>query len=270
MTLGKIVFDQIAKDYDEVRPGYPEELIEDIISISGIPEGGRILEIGCGTGQATIPFAKRGYFMICLDISKEMAALAAKKCRKYPKVKVLAISFEEWEPDMRSFDLVISATAFHWIPKEIAYPKAAQLLKDSGYLAVFWNFHPTPYTGFFQEVQRVYRSVVPEWKDPANEPSTEDKIRAIENDINETGLFEKVLVKRYPWTKEYKADQYIKLLNTYSNHRCLDQRRRERLFDEIRALIEDEYGGRITRPYLTVLYIAKKEGGELRNFYRGD
>ncbi len=254
----KIVFDQIARDYDEVRPGYPQELIDDIISISGIPEDGRILEIGCGTGQATIPFAKRGYYMICLDIGKEMATLAAKKCQKYPRVHIYPISFEEWKPEMNSFDLVISATAFHWISPEIGYPKAAQVLKDSGYIAIFSNLHPTPYTGFFQAVQRVYQSVVPEWKDPNSGPSTENKIKPTENYINRTGLFEKVLVKRYPWTKKYTADQYIKLLNTYSDHRCLDKKRRKKLFNDIRTLIEDEYGGRIIRPYLTVLYIAKK------------
>jgi len=57
----RTIFDQAALDYDEVRPGYPEELIEDVISISDIPKDGRILEIGCGTGQATISFARRGY-----------------------------------------------------------------------------------------------------------------------------------------------------------------------------------------------------------------
>lgn len=60
-TSFRTIFDQAALDYDEVRPGYPEELIEDVISISAIPKDGRILEIGCGTGQATIPFAKCGY-----------------------------------------------------------------------------------------------------------------------------------------------------------------------------------------------------------------
>ncbi|MCD6505384.1 class I SAM-dependent methyltransferase [Candidatus Poribacteria bacterium] len=215
------IFDQIAKDYEEVRPGYPEELI---------PEDGRILEIGCGAGQATIPFARRGYYMICLDIGKKMAALAAKKCQEYPRVHVYPISFEEWEPEMNSFDLVISATAFHWISPEIGYPKAVQVLKDTGYIAIFSNLHPTPYTGFFQAVQSVYQSVVPEWEDPSKGPSTEDKIKSTENYINKTGLFEKVLVKRYHWTKEYTADQYIKLLNTYSNHRCLDQERRETIY----------------------------------------
>ncbi len=250
-------FDQIAHLYDEVRPGYLEELIEDIISISGIPKEGRILEIGRGTGQATIPFAKRGYHMICLDISREMTSLTAKKCRKYPKVRVYPMSFEEWEPEPNSFELVISGTAFHWLPKEVAYPKVALVLKDSGCLAVFWNFHPTPFTGFFKEVQKVYRRFVPEWGDPEKERSVEEKIRAIENEINETGLFEKAIVKRYPWKKECTGDQYIKLLNTYSDHRLLDLEKRKRLFVAIKTLIE-EYGGKIARPYLTVLFIAKK------------
>lgn len=46
----RTIFDQTALDYDEVRPGYPEELIEDVISISAIPKD-----------ASTIPFAKRGY-----------------------------------------------------------------------------------------------------------------------------------------------------------------------------------------------------------------
>ncbi|MBI2952658.1 methyltransferase domain-containing protein, partial [bacterium] len=82
----RTVFDQAALDYDAVRPGYPEELIEDVVAISLIPKGGRILEVGCGTGQATLPFARRGYSMLCLDIGKNLAAIAAQKCCQYPQV----------------------------------------------------------------------------------------------------------------------------------------------------------------------------------------
>ena len=215
----RTLFDQAAPDYDEVRPGYPEELIEDIILISGIPKGGSILEIGCGTGQATIPFAKRGYSMLCLDIGKELAALARENCRQYPNVRIRNVSFESWKPEANCFDLVISATAFHWIPPEIGYPKAAQVLKDSGYMAAFWNFHPRPYTGFFQAVQKVYLSVVQEWKVPKEVPATEEEIKAKENYIDGTGLFEKVSVKQYTWSRIYDKDQYLKLLNRYSGHR---------------------------------------------------
>src|SRR5215210_4042068 len=47
----RTTFDEAASLYDEVRPGYPEDLFDDIISLSGIPARGRILEIGCGTGH---------------------------------------------------------------------------------------------------------------------------------------------------------------------------------------------------------------------------
>lgn len=72
----KRTFDTAARLYDEVRPGYPEDLVRDVVSLSGIPQGGRILEIGCGTGQATEAFAARGYRMVCLDIGVNMAAIA--------------------------------------------------------------------------------------------------------------------------------------------------------------------------------------------------
>ena len=36
-------FDRAAFLYEKVRPGYPEELFEDLVSLSGIPAGGRVL-----------------------------------------------------------------------------------------------------------------------------------------------------------------------------------------------------------------------------------
>ncbi len=253
-------FEQAARDYDEVRPGYPEQLIEDVISVSGIPDGGSILEVGCGTGQATVPFARRGYRMLCLDVGGNLLALAEERCRAYPGVKFLNASFEEWESGGETFDLLVSATAFHWIPPEIGFPKAVRVLGDSGHIALFWNMHPRPFTGFFEEVQEVYRRVVPEWGDPRDEPSTEEVIRERREQIDGSGLFGEVAVKRYPWSRIYDSEQYLRLLNSYSDHGGLAEPRRRELFEGIGAVIEDRYGGEITRPYLSVLYIARKKG----------
>ena len=253
-------FDKASREYNEVRPGYPRELIGDIIRISSIPRNGRILEVGCGTGQATISFAALGYSMLCLDLGRNLVEVAREKFRNYPNVEIQCISFEEWEPQRNAFDLLISATAFHWIPPEVGYSKAAEVLKETGYLALFWNLHPKPYTGFFEDVQTVYRDVVPEWViEPGDSQETEKKIQEREDYINKTGLFEEVKVKRYPWSRVYSTNQYLKLLNTYSGHGSIEEHREAKLYAGIKRLIDEKYEGRIVRPYLSVLYVAKKK-----------
>ncbi len=253
----RTTFDDVAEIYDEVRPGYPEQIIEDIIALSGIPEKGDILEIGCGTGQATHPFAARGYEIHCLDIGRNMVDIARQKFQNFKNVEIELASFEDWEPAGRKFDMVLSATAFHWIPSDIGFPKSVQILDDGGSLVLLSHLHPSPYTGFFERVQEIYQEIVPEWKDPRTGISSEEKVRLGEENINTTGLFEPVIKRTYDWTAEFDSVQYLKLLNTFSGHLALSEQTKARLFKAISDLINDEYGGVISRPYLTVLYIAK-------------
>src|SRR5919112_5507394 len=134
-------FDGAALLYDEVRPGYPEDLFDDVIALSRIPAGGRVLEIGCGTGQATVPFARRGYRILCVELGENMAAVARRNLEGYPRTEVRTGTFEDSPLEEKAFDLAISATAFHWLDPAVAYPKAAGALRDGGSLALFWNVH---------------------------------------------------------------------------------------------------------------------------------
>jgi SAM-dependent methyltransferase len=79
----RTTFNNSAEWYDQVRPGYPEALIDDVIRLSAIPAGGQILEIGCGTGKATEMFASRRYAMLCLDIGVDLASAILQILRKY-------------------------------------------------------------------------------------------------------------------------------------------------------------------------------------------
>jgi len=92
----RITFEEVAELYDNVRPIYPEELVEDALALSGIPAGGRILEIGCGPGNATIQFAKRGYKIVGIELGERLAALAVRNCRAYPGVEIRNTAFEDW------------------------------------------------------------------------------------------------------------------------------------------------------------------------------
>lgn len=255
-TSLRTIFDDVAKLYDEVRPGYPEPLIEDVIALSGIGPGGGILEIGCGPGKATIPFARRGYAMLCLELGRDLASLASENCRAYPDVRVVNISFEDWPLRSQAFDLVISAQAFHWISPEVGFSKTAAALKDGGSLALFWNHKPAPKTPFFDALAEVYRQKAPELADSPDRRSPEELIERIVNHIDRSGSFGEVVVRRYPWSERYTTEAYLKLLNTYSDHLNLEEGRRRDLFESVGALI-DEFGGVVERPYLAVLYFAK-------------
>src|SRR5215217_6191144 len=160
----RTTFDRAASLYDEVRPGYPDDLFDDIVSLSGIQPGGRILEIGCGTGQATFPFARRGYRILCIELGENMAAVARRNLEGYPQTEVRTGAFEEWPLQESAFDLAISATAFHWLDPAIAYPKAAVTLRDGGSLALFWNVHvhSDASEGFFEAAQIIYERKAPE------------------------------------------------------------------------------------------------------------
>src|ERR671910_1832171 len=113
--LLRTTFDGAALLYDEVRPGYPEALFDDVEDLSGIPPGGSVLEVGCGTGQATVPLARRGYRILSVELGENLAAVARRNLADYPLVEVRTGDFEHYALQEGAFDLAVSATAY---PKE--------------------------------------------------------------------------------------------------------------------------------------------------------
>lgn len=259
----RTTFDEAALLYDEARPGYPEALFDDVVSLSGIPSEGRILEIGCGTGQATVPFARRGYRIVCVELGENLAAVARRNLEGYPQAEVHTGDFEEWPLQEEAVDLAVSATAFHWLDPEVAYPKVARALRHGGALALFWNVHvhSDASKGFFEAAQRIYEREAPEIVGPEDHkgPPRPDEVPGRKDEIQDTGLFESVISRHYLWNEAYDSKSYLRVLNTYSGHRSLRDDRRERLLSGIADLIDAEYGGHIVKGYLTTLYVARRK-----------
>jgi SAM-dependent methyltransferase len=256
----RTTFDGAARLYDEVRPGYPEELFDDVVSLSGIPPGGRVLEIGCGTGQATLPFARRGFRILCVELGENLAAGARRNLASYPRAEVLTADFEEVPLPEGAFDLAISATAFHWLDPTVAYPKVVRALRPGGTIALFWNehVHSEASGGFFEAAQEVYERETPEIVKPDDHKGLPQphELPDRTTEIEASGLFDGVIRRDYRWDEPYDAEGYLRALSTYSGHMALDPTSRERLFRGLRDLIEGEYGGRIVKGYATTLYVA--------------
>lgn len=258
----RVTFDQVALEYDQVRPGYPEALFDDVVTRSHIPPDGRILEVGCGTGQATIPFARRGYQIDGIELGENLAAVARHNLAVYPKAKVLVGAFETWPHEDQMYSLLVSATAFHWIDPAVRYQRAAQVLKPDGHIALFWNKHVQTAISadFFEAVQGIYlREVSAMARNYPGLPHPKDLLTPVTEEIDQSGLFGEVTVLRYPWNVDYDSTEYISLLNTYSDHLSLDVAVRGRLFGGIAELIGTQFGNRITKEYLTILYLSRRK-----------
>lgn len=251
----RICFEAVADLYDEVRPRYPDEIFEDIITLSGIPPGGRILEIGPGPGVATVPLARRGYQILAIELGERLAALAAKACQPYPKVRILHKSFEEWEVEPGAFDLVVAADAFHWIEPELGYPKAARALKPAGSAAFFWTLSADPDTPWSREIDALYQEIDPQLQNPDKGVSLEWLTPIIEANFANSGCFGPVAVRQHRWMETLTTDESIKRLQTYSVHSTMDQGVRRRLYAGIREIL-DNAGGQVERPAVAVLFHA--------------
>ena len=264
MTEFSLTFDEVADTYDAVRPTYPPELVAAVCSVLPGPPG-RILEIGCGTGQATVPFAQRGYRITALEPGRRLAALAARNLAAFPQADVQATTLEEWPDAKNQFDLVMSATAFHWVSPEIRYVKSAQALTPKGWLALFWNVEGDDESVLAQEVQAVYDRQMP--PNPAHPYAThhprshgkpqDESLSRWREEIEHSHLFGSVSIMQFPWAEWYPTERYLQLLETYSDHRALPPENKCRLFDGIAEVLARHGGGR-TKPYVTLLYLAQR------------
>lgn len=249
-------FEEAADLFAEVRPGYPDALVEDVLALSGIPPDGHILEIGCGPGNATLPYAQRGYFITAIELGERLAALAAQNLSQFPTVQVINSAFEAWPLKEKTFNLAISAEAMHWIPPEIGYPKVAAALKDQGSAAFYWNVTADSQTESSRAVDEVYQKLAPQVKTAETAVTAEWLTKINTENFRASGCFGDVTVRQYAWSKPYTTDQYLKLLRTFSALRDLDESTRKKLAASIGEVIEG-YGGKITVPNLTVLFHAR-------------
>ena len=254
----RTAFEAVAERYDEARPTYPEALFEDLVELTGVPPGGRILEIGPGTGKASVALAGRGYALLGVELGPQLAEVARRNLAPFPQARIVVADFEQWEPAPHEdpFDAVVAFTAFHWIAPSLRYAKPARLLRKGGALAVIETKHVLPAAAdpFWTEVQADYDAVVPH---PDNlPPPAPDEVGDLRPEIEATGLYRDVEVRRRLWQVEYGADDYIAVLGTYSANLALPAPQREALFARVHARIAAK--GHVTKTYLAVLNVARK------------
>jgi SAM-dependent methyltransferase len=255
----RLVFGEVAELYDENRPTYPAALVEDLLELAELVAGDRVLEVGPGTGKATVLFAARGLGVLGIEPSAAMAAVARRNCARYPAVEIVESDFEQWDPAGQTFPLLYSGQAWHWIDPELRFERARAALTDSGVLAPFWNRPAWGASSLRDALAQVYATTVPDLgtdgpMHPAHRPPDEGE--QWQGEIAAAGRFDRAEVRHYDWSLDYSAQGFARLLATISDTRQLCGDQRNALLAGVERAI-DEHGGRLRMPMRTVLCLAR-------------
>ena len=260
--LGR-VFNEVPELYDRVRPRYPDELFADLVGITGMHARSSVLEVGCGTGQATRSLAALGCSVIAVELGAGMAALARQRLGNCPNVEVETSSFEDWDDRGRRFDVLVAASSWHWVDPSIGWRRAHEVLRSDGWMAVLGNVvvrrpgEPEVYAETADLHER-FAPGNPDW----GHPPLEDEVRATEegwglpNDPG--GVFGSTIVRWYPTVQWFDGEGFADLLRSTSLYQSLDPDTREPLLDAIAERIRTQMGDRASRRYLSVLHVGRR------------
>jgi SAM-dependent methyltransferase len=256
-------FDEVPELYDRARPTYPADLFAELVAITGIHERSSVLEVGCGTGQATPSLAALGCAVTAVEPGAGMAALARRRLAILPNVEIEMSSFEEWDDRGRRFDVLVAASSWHWVDPAIGWGRAHDVLHPGGWMALLGNVvvrrpgEPEVYAETADLHER-FCPGNPDW----GHPPLEDEVRATNEDWgppnDPTSLFGPTIVCWYPTVQRFDGDGFADLLRSTSPYRALDRDVREPLLDAIAERIRTRLGDRVSRRYLSVLRVGQR------------
>ena len=253
----RFVFGEVADLYDRVRPGYPEALVDDVLGFCGLPAP-RVLEVGAGTGKATVAFAARGLEIVALAPTAEMAAVAVRNSAAYPTVTVEVTTFEDWRGGGARFDVVLAAQSWHWLRPVVRCRKAHEQLRPGGIVALCWNLPVWEDVELRDELDAVYERYAPALRRSPTFPvlQPEGEMSSMLDELRASRLFGPMTQRSYHRAVHYTLEQFLDLTSTHSDHRMLAEQERSALLEGAAEVLERRGGG-CRMAYETRLCVAR-------------
>jgi SAM-dependent methyltransferase len=250
------VFGEVADEYERVRPDYPPALVDDVLAYARLG-GAPALEVGAGTGKATVAFAERGVAVTAIEPDAAMADVLARRVAGRPGVAVEVFPFEDYAPRQR-FGLLFSAQAWHWTDPAVRWERAASALAPGGALALFWNRdRPADPEALAAIVaaHRVHAPAIDTDVEVDPEPTPEAELGAFwpRTDLERLPEFGDLSERLYRRDRTLSTMDYVAYLSTKSAYRMLGGQARADLFGAIAGSV----GDRVTLVVDTMLYLAR-------------
>jgi SAM-dependent methyltransferase len=256
-AFGRQAFGRDPAGYDAARPAYPDWVFDFLCERCGLVPNAVTFEIGAGTGTATRRVLELGANPLLAIEPDDRLAAFLRKTIPDKALTVVVAPFEEAVLEEASFDLGLSATAFHWLNEDFALTRVAKLLRPGGWWAMLWNVfgdcrRPDP---FHEATKSLLKKPLSPSTGNAGMPFALDAQARLDA-LERTGAFDNAEHRTSAWSLVLDPDQIVALYATYSNINIRPDR--EDVLTELHRLARDEFHGRVTRNIVTSLYVARR------------
>ncbi len=251
-------FDAVANEYLRARSEYPEELFDRVFDIAQLSVGSRVLDVGCGSGQATLEFARRGCSVQGIDPAKNALDLLAKRVGDLSGIELHWSSFEDYKYE-EQFSLIACAQAFHWLDLETAPHRMADLLCEGGYVALFWHLQDVAPDSSQADLYTLSSEFFKSF--PVMNPPEYGRefIDAMADVLKHSGRFEDLRITEYPWDQSYDPEMFKTLFRSASNFARLGANAKQKINDALDAHLDGLSGDPVIY-YRTCLIDARLSG----------
>lgn len=266
------LFGSQASNYDRLRPLYPSQLFQLLIRETKLSPESSVLEIGSGSGFATVPVAELGCSLVAVEPAPELAEITRSRIRDYEKATVITARFEDVDFPDESFDLIYGATSVHWVDPEVLSAKSHRLLKNGGFLAFIYNelVEESGNEPFFEALEPLVKqygvtSLLRAGTTPETVPSSDGKIAKTMDSLKrrpvDRSLFDQAgfAVTKPPIPFEYNTEEYIGYLQTISSILSLPNAEREAFLADARRMVETQFAGHVTLHFSATIQLSKKK-----------
>ncbi|MBF9070163.1 class I SAM-dependent methyltransferase [Streptacidiphilus fuscans] len=259
------VFGTTAETYDAARPGYPDTLIETVLEFAGpLADDRRAVEIGAGTGKATVAFAGRGVPVLAVEPDPRMAEVLRRNTAALPGVEVRIGRFEDAAPQDHGAGLVYGAQSWHWLDRATRRDHVFDALAPGGAVALFWNLTgivdrdlAERMTALDERWDMGMRHVAGWAAEFAGEiEATADNDWAGFEFRDDARFADQRSIRFRNGVAWHTSDQWVERLSTHSGTQILAPAERTELLGAVRALL-DANGGGLTAASFTDLFLAR-------------
>ena len=256
---GRRLFGLDPEGYDAARPRYPTALFDAMRAAGVFARGRSTLEIGAGSGLATKPLLELGADPLTViepdrrfhDMLGRLVKASDAQCT------IDSRAFEDFVSTER-FDLVVVATAFHWLEPVSALRKIATLLVPGGRVALLWNVLQV--IGMRDAFHEATQSLLAnQTTSPSGEPGAVPYAldrAALEADLARAGAFNVPEYHEIRWTHVLDTRGVGQLYEGFSHIQRLGEDERKALLERLMDIADREFGGRVERNVTSVLYLA--------------